>query len=144
MPVQTLTAPLTEGMEIPNVPASSWQDEYGLVTASGDRLPSDACWQRTEVWNVCPADMNVVAQYVDYHPSSHYWPIQLIETGIVLALAAVALYAAFRVLRARHRVERSTDRDRSRGRGPDTAPPPIPVRHVVVTGHSDALATLTQ
>ncbi|CAM5455177.1 ABC transporter permease [Streptomyces narbonensis] len=102
MPVQTLTAPLTEGMEIPNVPASSWQDEYGLVTASGDRLPSDACWQRTEVWNVCPADMNVVAQYVDYHPSSHYWPIQLIETGIVLALAAVALYAAFRVLRARH------------------------------------------
>ncbi|MEU7073169.1 ABC transporter permease subunit [Streptomyces narbonensis] len=102
MPVQTLTGPLTEGSVGPDVPVSSWQGGYGLLTASGDRLPSDACWQRTEVWDVCPADMNVVAQYWDHHPASHHWPIQLIETGIVLALAALALFAAFRVLRARH------------------------------------------
>ncbi|MFC9704281.1 ABC transporter permease [Streptomyces sp. NPDC056943] len=102
MPVQTMTGPLTEGNVAAALPASSWQGDSGLITASGDRLPSQACWDRTEQWSVCPADLNVVGQYWDHHPSSHYWPIQLIETGIVLALAALALYAAFRVLRARH------------------------------------------
>lgn len=36
-----------------------------------------------------------------YQPLSHVWPLQLIESGIVLALTAAAVYAAFRVLRHR-------------------------------------------
>ncbi|MEU1541687.1 hypothetical protein ABZ461_26980 [Actinacidiphila glaucinigra] len=35
------------------------------------------------------------------HPASHYWPLQLVETGIVLALAALACWAAFALLRRR-------------------------------------------
>ncbi|MFE2559080.1 ABC transporter permease [Streptomyces sp. NPDC059352] len=101
MPVKTITGPLTEGITTV-LPASSRETGSGLITTTGERLPLQACWDRTEQWDVCPADMNIAGQYWDHHPSSHYWPIQLIETGIVLALAALALFAAFRVLRARH------------------------------------------
>ncbi|MFB7592010.1 ABC transporter permease [Streptomyces sp. NPDC056169] len=101
IPVKTLTGPLpgTHGI---SVDIASRGTETGLLTATGERLPSHACFDRTEHWDVCPADMNVTGSYWDYHPASHFWPTQLIETGIVLALAALALYAAFRVLRARH------------------------------------------
>jgi hypothetical protein len=36
-----------------------------------------------------------------YHPASHFWPLHLIETGIVLAVAALAVAAAFLLLRHR-------------------------------------------
>ncbi|MFM9614992.1 hypothetical protein [Streptomyces niveiscabiei] len=36
-----------------------------------------------------------------YHPKSHFWPLHLMETGLVLALAATATAAAFWVLRHR-------------------------------------------
>ncbi|MFI6423214.1 ABC transporter permease [Streptomyces sp. NPDC050842] len=101
MPVKTLTGPLTEGITAALL-VTSRETGSGLITTSGERLPAHACFERTEQWGVCPADMNVAGQYWDYHPVSHYWPIQLIETGILLALAALAAYAAFRVLRARH------------------------------------------
>ncbi|MFE6092336.1 ABC transporter permease [Streptomyces massasporeus] len=35
------------------------------------------------------------------HPSSHFWPLQLVETGIVLAVATLAVATAFLVLRRR-------------------------------------------
>ncbi|WP_328426579.1 hypothetical protein [Streptomyces sp. NBC_00443] len=38
---------------------------------------------------------------VTYHPESHYWPIQYVETGILLAVAAAATLAAFWLLRRR-------------------------------------------
>ncbi|MFF3432246.1 hypothetical protein [Streptomyces sp. NPDC002602] len=37
-----------------------------------------------------------------FHPESHFWPLQLVETGILLTLAAVATLAAFMFLRRRH------------------------------------------
>jgi hypothetical protein len=36
-----------------------------------------------------------------YHPPSHFWPLQYVETGLVLTLAAAATLAAFRLLRRR-------------------------------------------
>ncbi|MEU6015011.1 hypothetical protein ABZ826_13465 [Streptomyces sp. NPDC047515] len=51
----------------------------------------------------CLADKDITLRYlVDYHPASHFWPLQLVETGILLALAALAVALAFRVLRRRH------------------------------------------
>ncbi|MGW3241294.1 hypothetical protein [Streptomyces sp. NPDC001070] len=35
------------------------------------------------------------------HPVAHYWPLQLVETGIVLTLAALACWACFALLRRR-------------------------------------------
>ncbi|MET7478545.1 hypothetical protein ABZT17_29850 [Streptomyces sp. NPDC005648] len=36
-----------------------------------------------------------------YHPASHFWPLQLTETALVLALTAVLTALAFRLLRRR-------------------------------------------
>ncbi|NUO46282.1 MAG: hypothetical protein HOV82_30125 [Streptomyces sp.] len=36
-----------------------------------------------------------------YHPVSHYWPLQYVETGILLTVAAAATIAAFLLLRRR-------------------------------------------
>jgi hypothetical protein len=36
-----------------------------------------------------------------YHPASHFWPMNLVETGILLTITALATTAAFAVLRRR-------------------------------------------
>ncbi|MFE9444794.1 hypothetical protein ACFYO2_38795 [Streptomyces sp. NPDC006602] len=36
-----------------------------------------------------------------YHPPSHFWPMHLVETGILLTVTAAATLAAFRLLRRR-------------------------------------------
>ncbi|MGW2522507.1 hypothetical protein ACWC09_37045 [Streptomyces sp. NPDC001617] len=36
-----------------------------------------------------------------YHPASHFWPLQLTETALVLALTAAITALAFRLLRRR-------------------------------------------
>ncbi|MFE5830786.1 ABC transporter permease [Streptomyces sp. NPDC056488] len=90
--------------------------DMGLLTSSGARFDQSVCWDEVnrtpgldgvqdagmKVFENCLTRRGVTAQYLDYHPQSHFWPTQLIETGILLALAALAAYAAFRVLRARH------------------------------------------
>jgi hypothetical protein len=42
-------------------------------------------------------------QYAVYHPPSHFWPMHLVETGILLAVTAAATAAAFWLLRRRTR-----------------------------------------
>ncbi|MEU3657177.1 hypothetical protein AB0E67_31150 [Streptomyces sp. NPDC032161] len=74
----------------------------GWLTADGERLPDDACLSWGADLKQCLADKGVTRGYVDYHPASHFWPLQLVETGILLALAALAVVLAFRALRRRH------------------------------------------
>ncbi|MGW2642755.1 hypothetical protein [Streptomyces sp. NPDC001348] len=52
------------------------------------------------VWEV-NRGRNADGYFAVYHPESHYWPLHLVETGIVLALAAAATTAAHTVLRRR-------------------------------------------
>ncbi len=40
---------------------------------------------------------------IRYHPESHFWPLQLVESALLLTLAAAAIVAAFALLRRRHR-----------------------------------------
>lgn len=47
----------------------------------------------------CFTDHGVTGYYLDYHPASHFWPLQLIGTGIVLTVAAAAVGTAFWLLR---------------------------------------------
>ncbi|WP_069171435.1 ABC transporter permease [Streptomyces griseus] len=81
-----------------------WWVDVGDLDSSGRRLPNDLCSTAgTEESRLrCMADQDIVGHYLDYHPASHFWPLQLVETGILLALAALALALAFRVLRRRH------------------------------------------
>ncbi|MDG4859477.1 hypothetical protein P8605_15160 [Streptomyces sp. T-3] len=46
-------------------------------------------------------DPGAVTFYREWHPASHRWPIQWVETGILLALTAAAVATAFWVLRRR-------------------------------------------
>ncbi|MFH8490877.1 hypothetical protein [Streptomyces longisporoflavus] len=81
-------------------PASGFGVEQGMTTADG-RLPESVCSNAIGNYKQCLDKHQVTGWYNDFHPSSHFWPLQFVETGIVLALAAVATYAAFRVLRRR-------------------------------------------
>jgi hypothetical protein len=84
--------------------AGDWQLESGMLTASGRKLYWQDCLHAdmAEGINACMRDRGGVTPFSEVHPASHYWPLQLVETGILLALAALAVFAAFRVLRRLH------------------------------------------
>ncbi|AXG78704.1 ABC-2 transporter permease [Streptomyces paludis] len=78
-----------------------------LQTAADEQVPENS-WVVS--WNDVPMpdkpdtfySPGTTGTLVDYHPASHFWPLQFIETGILLALAALAAYGAFRALRRLH------------------------------------------
>ncbi|KDQ68602.1 ABC transporter permease subunit [Streptomyces halstedii] len=86
------------------LPINPWVVRTGQFTSGGERLPVDVCWgMDVEAEQArCMADHHITGMFVDYHPASHFWPLQLVETGILLVLAALALTLAFRLLRRRH------------------------------------------
>ncbi|MET9970612.1 ABC transporter permease [Streptomyces sp. NPDC006356] len=71
--------------------------DEGALTSTGARVPDPICVDNAK----CLAEHDIVAFYRDYHPSSHFWPLQLVETGIVLAVAALTVLVAFRLLSRR-------------------------------------------
>ncbi|WP_282696841.1 ABC transporter permease [Streptomyces sp. CC208A] len=110
---ERITGPLSHSLMVPEDYLAM---DSGLLTPSGARFDRMICWEQANrasgvdaqegIWGKveaqCHAEHGITTQFLDYHPVSHLWPTQLIETGIVLALAALATLAAFRVLRARH------------------------------------------
>ncbi|MFF7735945.1 ABC transporter permease [Streptomyces sp. NPDC007984] len=52
---------------------------------------------RPRLWPTPPGTPSLMHE----HPSAHFWPLQLVETGIVLAVAVLATVTAFLVLRRR-------------------------------------------
>ncbi|MDC0770185.1 ABC transporter permease [Streptomyces sp. HD] len=90
-PVETLTAkdeyPPFIGMVV----------DEGALTSTGARVPDPICVDDAK----CLAEHDIAGFYRDYHPSAHFWPLQLMETGIALAVAALAVLIAFRLLRRR-------------------------------------------
>ncbi|MGW1512226.1 ABC transporter permease [Streptomyces sp. NPDC002394] len=113
LPVETATGPVGPDF---HAPVDGLTMDTGLLTASGARFDQSVCWDQVnrtpgldgmedggmKLFDRCLVEHHATGQYVDYHPASHFWPTQLVESGICLALAALAAYAAFRVLRARH------------------------------------------
>ncbi|APU40148.1 hypothetical protein [Streptomyces sp. TN58] len=100
LPIRTLTAPVAAGP--PKLSTGDFMTDLGLTTGSGGRLSEGACFERTRSMSQCPADLDVTGWYLEYHPVSHYWPTQSVETAVVLVLAALSLWGAFAVLRKRH------------------------------------------
>lgn len=98
--VETVTGPVRRGGAPIDVPDNGIMTDLGMLNRDGERVEGWSCVDGASP-ETCGAPTDVAGQYVDYHPASHFWPTQLIETGILLALAALALLAAFRLLRAR-------------------------------------------
>nr|WP_107906181.1 ABC transporter permease [Streptomyces chartreusis] len=90
-PVETLTAkdgyPEYIGMVLGD----------GALTSTGARVSDPMCIDNAK----CLAEHDIVGFYRDYHPSSHFWPLQLVETGIVLAVTGLAVLIAFRLVKRR-------------------------------------------
>lgn len=72
--------------------------EEGAITPIGTTHVPNPCGGEDPG---CLTQHHIVGFYVDYHPPSHFWPLQLTETGIVLALTALAVLASFRLLHHR-------------------------------------------
>ncbi|MFJ1974209.1 ABC transporter permease [Streptomyces sp. NPDC087903] len=83
-------------------PGSGITVDTGVLTSTGEHLAVPRCGSSTVPECAALYDrLDAVGLYADYHPRSHYWPLQLMEAGIVLAVAAAAVTAAFVLLRRR-------------------------------------------
>ncbi|WP_420034775.1 hypothetical protein ACN2WE_22010 [Streptomyces sp. cg28] len=69
----------------------------GAVTASGAHIPDPLCVSDP----ACIADHNITGYYREGHPPSHFWPLQLVETGVLLVLTALIVFTAYRILSTR-------------------------------------------
>ncbi|MER5476617.1 ABC transporter permease [Streptomyces sp. NPDC002734] len=90
-----------------------WLLESGAVTPSGDRVPYDfGCMDaafdarqgkrdEAEAFYACLKENGLSDVWVTYHPKSHYWPLQFAESGVWLAVAALAVFLSYRLLRRR-------------------------------------------
>ncbi|MFE6483974.1 ABC transporter permease [Streptomyces sp. NPDC057757] len=86
--------------------------DEGLLTSTGARIANPYCGS-SEVPECRDLydRLGAVGYYTDSHPFSHYWPLQLTATGIVLALTALAAVLAFRLLK-RHTGSLTTPKER--------------------------------
>ncbi|AZM54074.1 hypothetical protein DMA15_17090 [Streptomyces sp. WAC 01529] len=101
VPVKTVGGPASDKDHFPPFRLDSFSMDQGVTNATGERFYAWQCVPKPQSGFSCPTDTKITTWYMDYHPRSHFWYTQLIETGIVLALAAAATYAAFRLLRRR-------------------------------------------
>ncbi|WP_460067244.1 hypothetical protein [Streptomyces sp. YKOK-I1] len=87
----------------PHIPDAAWQVENGALI-HGRRVANAGSWQcdgsAAEIRR-CFDDLGITGYYASFHPESHYWPIQLRETGIVLAVTVLATVAVYRLVRRR-------------------------------------------
>ncbi|MFI2203607.1 ABC transporter permease [Streptomyces sp. NPDC020192] len=90
-PTVTRTASLKDGY-----PGSGISVEQGLVTRTGAHLPSPYCSSDATCHAVYA---KAVGYYNTFHPSSHYWPLQLTTSALILAVTGLLVLACFLVLR---------------------------------------------
>ncbi|MET8407674.1 ABC transporter permease [Streptomyces sp. NPDC005195] len=91
------------GVTAGGLPHRAWQLESGVLV-HGHRVANPDygyCAGTAERISRCDATHGITGRYAVYHPVSHFWPLHLVETGIVLAVAATATATAFRLLRRR-------------------------------------------
>ena len=94
VPWETAVGTLKTGYR---TPAHIVTGDQGALTSTGARVPDPRCVDDTQ----CLAAHEIVGYYTDYHPASHFWPLHLVETGLLLGTAALATAAAFWLLRRR-------------------------------------------
>ncbi|WP_328318611.1 hypothetical protein [Streptomyces sp. NBC_00388] len=67
------------------------------ITSTGARIADPGCYDKVR----CLAEHHVTGFTRTYLPSPDFWPRQLTESGVLLALAGLAVCAAFRLLKRR-------------------------------------------
>jgi hypothetical protein len=99
-PSTTLT-----GTAAGRLPMTADQLQLGAITRSGARVEDLTCFggESDLDYTKCMSKNGFTDLYAEVHPASHFWPLHLVMTGIVLAVAVLATAAAFRLLRRRAR-----------------------------------------
>ncbi|MFM9496996.1 ABC transporter permease [Streptomyces galilaeus] len=74
--------------------------DSGLVTSDGRHIADPGCGPSfvdgcAEMY----AKLDATGVYTEYHPESHYWPLQLTTSALLLAVAAGLVVTAFALLR---------------------------------------------
>ncbi|MFI1166054.1 ABC transporter permease [Streptomyces sp. NPDC020801] len=96
-PAVTHVTGLREGYSFDGLEVGS-----GLVTSTGAHIHDPGCGSTiVPECRTLYAKLDATAFYTEYHPYSHYWPLQLTTTALVLTIAALATAAAFTLLRRR-------------------------------------------
>ncbi|MEU6242828.1 ABC transporter permease [Streptomyces sp. NPDC047024] len=75
---------------------------HGMVTRSGAHVPTPDCTEGS--LTACKrlyAQHGGTGLFSEYHPESHYWPLQLTTSALLLAVTALLTAASFAVLRRR-------------------------------------------
>ncbi|MGW0651453.1 hypothetical protein ACWD4T_22000 [Streptomyces umbrinus] len=96
------------GAEVLSPPDKILQLDQGVITDEGTRIGNNmACTVSDGAADLqrCLTRGGLDDIWATYHPKSHFWPLQLAETGVVLAVAALAVTAAFVLLRRRTATE---------------------------------------
>ncbi|MDX3619336.1 MULTISPECIES: ABC transporter permease [Streptomyces] len=99
-PSTTLT-----GTAASRLPMTADQLEVGAITRSGTRVNDLTCFDVDSDldYTRCMSGKSFTDLYAEVHPASHFWPLHLMTTGVVLAVAVLATAAAFWLLRRRAR-----------------------------------------
>ncbi|MET7744730.1 hypothetical protein [Streptomyces sp. NPDC005385] len=87
-----------------DLPRSALELGHGVVTSDGRRIGNDlACVGSGTSARIraCGRSSGLSDFWATYHPKSHFWPLQLVESGLLLAVAGAAAAAAFTLLRRR-------------------------------------------
>ncbi|MGY0024988.1 ABC transporter permease [Streptomyces sp. YJ-C3] len=71
--------------------------DEGAITGSGAHVKDPLCIDD----RACLTDHDITGFYTKGHPPSHFWPLQLMETALLLALSALMAAAAYRILKKR-------------------------------------------
>ncbi|MER5395890.1 hypothetical protein [Streptomyces sp. NPDC002599] len=99
-PAETAT-----GLAALNLPRGTLVLEHGAVTGAGERLTTSMACVGTDsaaALEKCAKRTGLTDFWTTYHPESHFWPLQLVESGLLLAVTGLAAAAAFALLRRRH------------------------------------------
>ncbi|MEU5811448.1 ABC transporter permease subunit [Streptomyces sp. NPDC047718] len=76
------------GLGADAAPGDAWLFDDGLVVAAGRRVPQSGECFAADDYKQCLAGKGVTGHWAEFHPSSHFWPLQWAETGLCLAAAA--------------------------------------------------------
>ncbi|MDH6707569.1 sterol desaturase/sphingolipid hydroxylase (fatty acid hydroxylase superfamily) [Kitasatospora sp. MAA19] len=85
-------------------PHNAWLVDRGPVLADGRWVSTDSCRGH---WERCASTTH---SWIEYHPADHFVPIQLVETGLLVALTAAALALVFHRARRDGHALRATRR----------------------------------
>ena len=87
-------------------PQGTWFIDLSYYDESGDDVTSrfeSSCFSGSRIESIleCATEVGAVTVESRYHPPSHFWPLQLVETGLYLVLAAAVIALGDRVLHRR-------------------------------------------